>query len=160
MKLIDDVEKNKLIDFDLLCVLIILFLTLCVLVCETDIFNEFKDGKGNFKDNLIDDVEGLLSLYEASFLGGHGEDTLDKALYFCKTHLESAVAHLVSPLADKVSRALKRPLLKGVPKHEQWHHILIYQQDEACPGAVLKLAKLDFNVLQKCYQDELRIISR
>ncbi|KAG6775557.1 hypothetical protein POTOM_019034 [Populus tomentosa] len=73
---------------------------------------------------------------------------------------ESAVAHLVSPLADKVSRALKRPLLKGVPKHEQWHHILIYQQDEACPGAVLKLAKLDFNVLQKCYQDELRIISR
>ncbi|KAG6775560.1 hypothetical protein POTOM_019038 [Populus tomentosa] len=73
---------------------------------------------------------------------------------------ESAVAHLVSPLADKVSRALKRPLLKGVPKHEQWHHILIYQQDEACPGAVLRLAKLDFNVLQKCYQDELRIISR
>ncbi|KAL3591757.1 hypothetical protein D5086_010397 [Populus alba] len=48
----------------------------------------------------------------------------------------------------------------GVPKHEQWHHILIYQQDEACPGAVLKLAKLDFNVLQKCYQDELRIISK
>ncbi|KAL3591754.1 hypothetical protein D5086_010394 [Populus alba] len=127
---------------------------------SSDIFNEFKDGKGNFKDNLIDDVEGLLSLYEASVLGGHGEETLDKALSFCKTHLESAVAHLVSPLADKVSRALKRPLLKGVPKHEQWHHILIYQQDEACPGAVLRLAKLDFNVLQKCYQDELRIISR
>ncbi|KAL9356746.1 hypothetical protein Peur_049999 [Populus x canadensis] len=127
---------------------------------SSDIFNEFKDGKGNFKDNLIDDVEGLLSLYEASFLGGHGEDTLDKALSFCKTHLESAVVHLVSPLADKVSHALKRPLLKGVPNHEQWHHILIYQQDEACAGAVLKLAKLDFNVLQKCYQDELRIISR
>ncbi|CAN0896594.1 Alpha-copaene synthase [Linum grandiflorum] len=36
-----------------------------------DVFTKFKDDDGNFIEELASDVEGLLSLYEASHLAGH-----------------------------------------------------------------------------------------
>ena len=44
-------------------------------------FNKFKDGKGHFKESLKTDVSGMLSLYEATHLGVHGEDILDEARF-------------------------------------------------------------------------------
>ncbi|KAF2290747.1 hypothetical protein GH714_015293 [Hevea brasiliensis] len=52
---------------------------------SSDVFNKFKDREGNFREDLTNDVQGLLSLYEASHLCVRGEDTLDEALEFTKT---------------------------------------------------------------------------
>jgi hypothetical protein len=70
-------------------------------------FTKFKNNKGNFKESLINDAQGMLSLYEAAHLRGHGEDILDEALVFTAIHLESVASHLSPPLAAQVSHALK-----------------------------------------------------
>ncbi|PQQ16398.1 (-)-germacrene D synthase-like [Prunus yedoensis var. nudiflora] len=71
-----------------------------------DIFNNFKDGDGKFKESLVNDVVGLLSLYEATHLRIHGEDILDEALTFTTTHLESATHRLSPILLKQVTHAM------------------------------------------------------
>uniref|UniRef100_A0A2K1YJN7 Terpene synthase metal-binding domain-containing protein n=1 Tax=Populus trichocarpa TaxID=3694 RepID=A0A2K1YJN7_POPTR len=133
---------------------------MCLSTGEADVFNKYKDDKGNFKENLTTDVKGLLSLYEASYLSAHGEIILDEALVFTETHLKSMVARLVSPLADQVTHALNRPAHGGIVKYEQWYSISFYEQDELHIEPVLKPAKSNFNMLQKLYQEELRNLSK
>lgn len=53
-----------------------------------DIFEQFKDENGEFKKSPVDDIVGMLSLYEASYFGIHGEDVLDKAIHFTVYHLK------------------------------------------------------------------------
>ncbi|KAL9459980.1 hypothetical protein AB3S75_003223 [Citrus x aurantiifolia] len=119
-----------------------------------DIFNKFKDGKGNFKESLKTDVSGMLSLYEAAHLGVHGEDILDEAIAF-------TTAHLQSPMAPQVIHALRQPLYKGLPRIEARFFISLYQEHEPLHNkALLKLAKLDFNQVQSLYKIELSEISR
>jgi (-)-germacrene D synthase len=127
---------------------------------ETDEFTKFKDNKGNFKESLISDAQGMLSLYEAAHLRVHGEDILDKALVFTATHLESVASHLSPPLATQVSHALKQPIHKGMPRLEATFYISIYQQDASHNEVLLTFAKLDFNLLQKLHLKELSEISR
>jgi (-)-germacrene D synthase len=133
---------------------------MCLSTGEADVFNKYKDDKGNLKENLTTDVKGLLSLYEASYLSAHGEIILDEALVFTETHLKSMVARLVSPLADQVTHALNRPVHGGIVKYEQWYSISFYEQDELHIEPVLKPAKSNFNMLQKLYQEELRNLSK
>uniref|UniRef100_F6HN07 Terpene synthase N-terminal domain-containing protein n=1 Tax=Vitis vinifera TaxID=29760 RepID=F6HN07_VITVI len=59
-----------------------------------DVFNKFKDQKGGFQESLINDVRGMLGLYEATHIRVREEGILDEALVFTTTHLESAVEHL------------------------------------------------------------------
>ncbi|KAE8125664.1 hypothetical protein FH972_020443 [Carpinus fangiana] len=127
---------------------------------SSDEFTKFKDNKGNFKESLINDAQGMLSLYEATHLRVHGEDILDEALVFTATHLESVASHLSPPLAAQVSHALKQPICKGMPRLEATFYFSIYQQDASHNKVLLTFAKLDFNLLQKLHQKELSEISR
>jgi (-)-germacrene D synthase len=123
-------------------------------------FTKFKDNKGNFKKSLINDAQGMLSLYEATHLRVHGEDILDEALVFTATHLESVASHLSPPLAAQVSHALKQPIRKGMPRLEARHYFSVYQEDASHNKVLLTFAKLDFNLLQKLHQKELYEITR
>ena len=127
---------------------------------DVDVFTKFKDGKGSFKEELVDDVKGMLSLYEASFLSVHGEDILDEALAFATTRLESIAVQSNEHLQGRISHALKRPIHKGITVQEAWHYISIYEQDKEHIEALLKLAKLDFNIVQKMHKEELRSITK
>ncbi|XP_059428039.1 (-)-germacrene D synthase-like isoform X2 [Corylus avellana] len=125
-----------------------------------DTFTKFKDSKGNFKKSLINDVQGMLSLYEATHLRVHGEEILDEALVFTATHLESVATHLSPLLASQVSHALKQPIHKGLPRLEARYYFSIYPQDASHNEVLLTFAKLDFNQLQKLHQKELSEIAR
>jgi len=46
--------------------------------CETDVFFQFKDKVGKFKESIVNDVQGMLSLYEAFQLRFHGEEILEE----------------------------------------------------------------------------------
>ncbi|KAJ4850420.1 hypothetical protein Tsubulata_043774, partial [Turnera subulata] len=125
-----------------------------------DVFKQFIDANGNFKENLISDVHGLLNLYEASFLCIHGETILDDALEFTKKHLESMVNQLDSPLAEHVTHALKLPIQRNEEKHEQLYYIFAYEKFDTHDEVVLRLAKLEFNLVQNLYQEELRDLTQ
>ncbi|KAA8526909.1 hypothetical protein F0562_008862 [Nyssa sinensis] len=128
-----------------------------------DAFNKFKDSEGKFKESLINNVQGMLNLYEATHLRKHGEDILDEALVFTTAHLESLVSHnphLSNALAREVMYSLKQPIRKGLPRLKARHYISVYQEDDSHNGTLLKFAKLDFNVLQKVHQKELSDIAR
>ena len=130
------------------------------MVMITDIFNRYTDEKGRFKESLINDACGLLGLYEAAHLRVWEEDILDEALAFTTTHLKSMVEHLEYPLAAQVSHALYRPIRKGLERLEARPFMSIYQDEASHSKALLKLAKLDFNLLQSLYKKELSNILR
>ncbi|GKV18183.1 hypothetical protein SLEP1_g28601 [Rubroshorea leprosula] len=127
---------------------------------SSEVFKKFMDMDGKFKVDLVNDVPGLLSLYEAAHLGLQGEEILDEALVFTTSNLQSIVTQIeISPLlVEQVTHALNQPLWKGLPRIEARHYISLYSRDDhfasSC-GTLLKFAKLDFNMLQSFHQKEL-----
>ena len=120
------------------------------------------DHDGKFNKTLInDDVQGLLSLYEASHMRIHDEEILEEALTFTTTRLESMLPTLSNnSLKVQVTEALSQPIRKIIPRVGARKYIHIYENMEEHNDLLLKFAKLDFNMLQKLYQDELNETSR
>nr|XP_023905162.1 (-)-germacrene D synthase-like [Quercus suber]POE44556.1 (-)-germacrene d synthase [Quercus suber] len=125
-----------------------------------DVFNKFKDEDGQFKESLTSNVEGMLAFYEATHLRVHGEDILDAALEFTTTHLKSIASLIGNPLAAQITRALKQPLHKGIPRLEARRYISVYEQDASHNKVLLKLSILDFNLVQSLHKEELSDITR
>ncbi|CAK9136867.1 unnamed protein product [Ilex paraguariensis] len=125
-----------------------------------DVFKRFKNNEGKFKESLITDVQGLLSLYEATHMRVHREDILDEALAFTTIHLKSWLPHLSNSLAEQVNHALQQPIHKGLTRLETRPYMSIYQEVESHNQVLLYFAKLDFNRLQKVHQRELNSITR
>ncbi|KAF7822835.1 (-)-germacrene D synthase-like [Senna tora] len=129
---------------------------------SSDVFEKFKDEKGNISETITKDVEGMLSLYEAAHFRVHGEQILDEALQFTSSHLQLMTTTQLTPssLAAKVNHSLRHPLLKSLPRLMACHYISIYQQHPSHHKTLLDLAKLDFNMLQKLHQKEVGNISK
>ncbi|XP_065050067.1 alpha-humulene synthase-like isoform X1 [Musa acuminata AAA Group] len=123
-------------------------------------FNKFKDEGGSFMSTLGSDVKGLLSLYNAAYLGTHGEIILDEAISFTKNNLVSALADLKPPLTMQVSLDLETPLCRRMRRLLARDYISIYQEDATRDDAILELAKLDFNLLQSLHREELKNITK
>lgn len=126
---------------------------------SADVFDKFINNDNKFKEDLIDDVEGLLSLYEAAHVRIHGEPMLDEAVAFTTHHLTRVVEQLESPTKDKVKRALEQSLHHGVPIIEIRIYISAYEKDKERDNVLLKLAKLNFNFMQNEYKKELHEVS-
>ncbi|URE16718.1 hypothetical protein MUK42_13424 [Musa troglodytarum] len=124
-----------------------------------NVFNKFKDEKGNFMCTLGSDVKGLLSLYNAAHLGTHREIILDEAISFTRNHLLSALGDLKPPLTIQVSLALETPLYRRMRRLLARDYIFIYREDATRTDVILELAKLDFNILQSLHCEELKNIS-
>ncbi|KAJ8461399.1 hypothetical protein OPV22_034325 [Ensete ventricosum] len=126
-----------------------------------NVFNKFKDDGGSFMSTLGSDVKGLLSLYNAAYLGTHGESILDEAICFTRNNLVSALADLKPPLSTQVSLDLETPLCRRVRRLLARDYISIYQEDATRhDDAILELAKLDFNLLQSLHREELENITK
>ncbi|PUZ50279.1 hypothetical protein GQ55_6G046300 [Panicum hallii var. hallii] len=122
----------------------------------SDVFLNFKDKEGNF---AFDDIRGLLSLYNAAYLRTHGEKVLDEAIIFTRSHLEAVLDSLDSTLADEVSQSLQTPLFRRVRILETRNYIPIYEKEPARNMAILEFAKLNFNLLQLLYCEELKMVT-
>ncbi|MED6130892.1 hypothetical protein PIB30_004752 [Stylosanthes scabra] len=122
-----------------------------------DVFESFK------KDEISGDVFGLLNLYEASYLGFEGESILDDLRSFSATQLKNLLQTnqiQTKVIAEKVSHALELPYHRRVHRLEARWFIERYEQKEAHDGALLELAKLDFNMVQSVMKKELQELSR
>ncbi|KAK7257292.1 hypothetical protein RIF29_31161 [Crotalaria pallida] len=118
-----------------------------------NVFNKFKDVHGNFNESLNVDIEGVLSLHEASHLRVHGEDILDEALVFTSTNLESIATQLSPSLAEQVKYSLRQPLHKGLPRLEARRYISIYQWDISCLDDLPEYMKICYRLLMKSYEE-------
>jgi hypothetical protein len=80
-----------------------------ILAKHADVFDKFRSSDGRFMDSLSSDVEGLLSLYEASHLGMHGQNTLEEARLFSVQNLKSLMGKLDTDSAEQVRQSLENP---------------------------------------------------
>ncbi|KAL5723563.1 hypothetical protein ACHQM5_006948 [Ranunculus cassubicifolius] len=124
-----------------------------------DVFRVFQDPNGSFKEHLTRDIKGLLNLYEASYLAAEGEDILDNAKIFAHMHLVNVKKDTDPILYDQVNRALGLPLHFNITRLEARWYIEAYSKRTDANLNLLKYAKLDFNMLQGAYQEELISIS-
>ena len=103
--------------------------------------------------NLREDVAGLLSLFEAAYLGIPGENILEEAKNFSTNHLKLLTGKLESDIAEQIEQSLEVPVHWRMARREA---IDSYQRDNAKSSVLLELAKLDYNLLQSIYLKELK----
>ncbi|OMO78216.1 hypothetical protein CCACVL1_14574 [Corchorus capsularis] len=126
----------------------------------TDMFKQFIERDGKFMDSLREDVSGLLSLYEASYLGFPEEDVLEEAYNFSSESLSSMVITKVDEMGSEIVKMIQESL--DFPLHwrfhwtESRHFIHIYQRDETMHSVLLEFAKLNYNILQSVYLKEVQ----
>ncbi|KAL0384412.1 UNVERIFIED_CONTAM: (R)-limonene synthase [Sesamum radiatum] len=123
-----------------------------------EIFDCFRNEKGDFDPNLGNDTKGLLQLYEASFLSTPGEKTLDLAREFATDFLQKNFDENIDDenLALMVRHALELPKHWRVERPNTRWFIEAYEKRADVKSVVLELAKLDFNIVQATHQQELK----
>ncbi|KAI4356261.1 hypothetical protein L6164_000295 [Bauhinia variegata] len=127
-----------------------------------DIFERFRDDKDDFKTCLTKDVKGMLSLYEASFLGFEGERIMDEAKSFTRMHLKQQVKeNLLNKIQlEEVSHSLELPIHQRIPRLEARWYIEAYSKRDNINPVLLEAAKLDFNMVQSVLQRDVQEMSR
>ncbi|KAL7122285.1 hypothetical protein ACP275_01G035700 [Erythranthe tilingii] len=99
----------------------------------------------------------------SSYVRRQGEEILDKAFSFSKANLESVIVARnlpESPLKKQVLHALDQSLYRGTPRVESRRFISLYEEFESKNESLLRLAKLDFNLLQMLHKKELSELTR
>ncbi|KAF7836508.1 terpene synthase 10-like [Senna tora] len=125
---------------------------------STDVFDRFVDEKGNFKQILSIDIEGVLSLYEASFLSMEDESTLVKAREFSTEILKEYVREKKEndEILMLINHALELPLHWRMQRWEALWFIKAYERSPNMIPSLLQFAKLDFNMVQAIHLEELK----
>ncbi|CAK9158995.1 unnamed protein product [Ilex paraguariensis] len=127
---------------------------------STDVFHKFMDKNGEFKELLSEDTLGMLSLYEASYLGAKGEDVLSKAMEFTKAHLKLSVLQMAPQLRRQVLQSLEIPRHLRMARLEARRYIEEYSRESDHNPTLLEVAKLEYNQVQSLHQMELAEVSR
>ena len=123
---------------------------------------------GKFKISLTSDMKGMLYLYEASYHSKTNEKILDEAQRFTTKHMTDYINNSKTNKDEKlsklVSRALELPLHWTETRHEARWYIDSFETSALAEDInysdLLRFAKLDYNMLQAIYQDELKESSR
>ncbi|CAI9092012.1 OLC1v1027143C2 [Oldenlandia corymbosa var. corymbosa] len=131
-----------------------------------DVFDAFKDEKGTFTTSLLRDPKGMLYLYEASHLQLTNDETnLEMARQFTAKYLkkqldENGFDDKEPTLAELVQHSLEIPQHWRMKRLESRWFLDLYEKSPNMNPILLELAKIDFNIVQKSYQDELKHVSR
>ncbi|KAF7834256.1 terpene synthase [Senna tora] len=130
---------------------------------STEMFDRFVDETGNFKKTLSIDIKGMVSLYEASFLEVENESILEKARVLSQKIMKEYVRKEKENNGEMlalINHALELPLHWRMDRWEALWFINAYETCANMIPALLQFAKLDFNMLQAIYLEELKDVSR
>ncbi|XP_006394502.2 terpenoid synthase 25 [Eutrema salsugineum] len=125
-----------------------------------DVFERFK-GKhdGEFNEDLVEDVRGMLKLYQASYLKKKDEDIMEEARTFTRNHL--SVTNTDQPhLSKHIQNALYIPRYHCVEIAVAREYISFYEQEEDHEEKLLKFAKLNFSYCQLHFDKELKAVTK
>ncbi|MCL7049472.1 hypothetical protein MKW94_024710, partial [Papaver nudicaule] len=113
-----------------------------------------------------EDLEGLLSLYEASFYAYEGEEILIRGEEVTGKHLKNCLkersdnrSSMSIFLEGEISHSLELPLLWRAPRMEVRRYINMYEMKQDMDPCLLEFSKLDFNMVQATYQEDLKYAS-
>ncbi|TKW05096.1 hypothetical protein SEVIR_7G154300v4 [Setaria viridis] len=124
----------------------------------SDVFAKFRDEEGNFATG-DDDVNCLLMLFDAAHLRVRGEEVLDGAIAFARSRLESLMKSLEPEVAEEVRYTLETPSFRRVERVEARRFISVYEKKATRDETLLEFAKLDYNILQTIYCEELKALT-
>ncbi|KAJ0534361.1 putative (E)-beta-ocimene synthase [Helianthus annuus] len=131
------------------------------LILNTDFIRRFKDNHGGFIGCLETDVEGLLSLYEASHLAFMEESDLHEAKLFATKHLLKLKGRVNDAQTLKqINHALEAPLYHRMLRLQARCYIDAYNKRHDANLFLLELATLDFNMIQAIFRTELKELSK
>lgn len=103
----------------------------------------------------------MLNLYEASYYSIENESILDHVRIFTGIYLKESIDNIADKnIVSLISRALDCPLQWMVPRAETKWFIELYERRRDMDPMVHELAKLDFNMVQATYQEDLKYASR
>nr|WBW04244.1 terpene synthase [Ficus abelii] len=129
-----------------------------------DVFNKFKDERGIFKTSLIEDIDGLMGLYEASHLSIDGEDVLDEAKLLSGQLLTTSMAFLGHHRARVVANTLENPCHKSLAKFTAAKNLFgsstTFHSDNGWKKVLQDLAKVEFDQVQSLHRREILQISQ
>ncbi|XP_066326143.1 (E)-beta-caryophyllene synthase-like [Miscanthus floridulus] len=117
---------------------------------SSDVFEKFRDEQGNISS---DATSCLLMLYDATHLRTHGEEILDNIITFNKSHLQSLLLENLEPGPVHFGDT---SWFRWVSRVEARRYISVYEKKATRDATILELAKLDYNILQAIYYDELK----
>jgi hypothetical protein len=127
-------------------------------VFHADVFVKFRDEQGNISS---DDVNTLMMLYDAAHMRTRGEDILDSIMAFNKSSLQAVMksTNLEPDLAEEVRVTLETTRFRRAGRVEARRFISVYEKKATRDDTVLEFAKLDYNIVQAVYCDELKQLS-
>ncbi|MED6149341.1 hypothetical protein PIB30_061406, partial [Stylosanthes scabra] len=125
---------------------------------SADVFDFFLEETNNFKEYQSSiGIEGILSLYEASFHLVEEETILEDAKkYSSKILKEYVKKNDGSYISLLINHSLKYPLHWRVTRWDIPWFINTYEKSENLIPTFLQFAKLDFNIVQSIHQEELK----
>ncbi|RVW74231.1 (-)-alpha-terpineol synthase [Vitis vinifera] len=123
-----------------------------------DVFHIFINKMGTVKPWLNEDIKGILCLYEASYLSVEGENILEEARDVTRNSLEEYLKRTVdqNDLTMIINHAMEVPLHWRLPRLEARWFIDVYERSQGMNPILLELAKLDYNMVQATYQEDLK----
>ncbi|XP_031129083.1 (-)-alpha-terpineol synthase-like [Ipomoea triloba] len=124
-----------------------------------EVFCGFMDEEGKFKRSLSEDTKGILSLYEATYLCMEGESIMEAAQHLCTKHLRE-IQNMNVLDQDLVEHALEMPLYWRMQRFEARWFISVYEKRHNMKPVLLEFAKLDYNMVQAKYLEELKQMSK
>ncbi|KAI3718774.1 hypothetical protein L6452_19658 [Arctium lappa] len=122
-----------------------------------DMFIGFMD---KAKKSMNMNVKAVVSLYEASHLAMEGENILEEAQVYTTTFLKDVRSSSKDKIVEEIEKVLELPLNLGVEWFNVRNHIHEYEKKDSVIFNLLKLAKLNFNLVQAAHQRDLKDILR
>ncbi|XP_047969112.1 tricyclene synthase Oc15, chloroplastic-like isoform X2 [Salvia hispanica] len=122
---------------------------------SADVFNNFKGRDGKFRDELKQDVWGLLELFEATHLSFEQENILNEAQHFSSQLLDKNIS--ANTNSNVVEMRFKHPFHRSIAR-------LNFQRDvrgiDKWTKTLTELSEMDF-LRGKCvHREELRQLSK
>ncbi|XP_010550139.1 PREDICTED: tricyclene synthase, chloroplastic-like [Tarenaya hassleriana] len=129
-----------------------------------DVFDDVKNEKSyeSFLKGSDDDIKGLLSLYEASYLSTKSDFELKEIRSYSKKRLSDVINK--SNTSDEKESCIREMIIRSLEMPYHWRpstlearwYIDVYGKRQDMDPFLLEFAKLDFNIVQSFYQEDLK----
>nr|AXT98924.1 isoprene synthase [Arundo plinii] len=126
---------------------------------STELLSSLLDGKNSFRTVPHSDIDGLLSVYEASYLAFHGEDMFDDLRKNSASALKDLLPSMDSHMRSNVAYSLEVPLHLRAPRLEARWFIDHYERCMGSDDLIIQFAKQDFNNVQSMHTQELAALT-